>query len=146
MRIDLFLKLSRLCQRRTVAQELCDAGLVKLNGHPVKSAHSIKPGDIIVSLNEQKLATLDRRRASPHYPPQLAGVTAARRIPPRGPRIRRSPTLRSRRNARVCSSHSPPSAGRPDESGLLTRLATYRSVSALPTTASTDQSGYHTAQ
>jgi ribosomal 50S subunit-recycling heat shock protein len=47
MRIDLFLKLSRLCLRRTVAQELCDAGLVKLNGQPVKSAHSVKPGDVI---------------------------------------------------------------------------------------------------
>ena len=45
MRLDLFLKLSRLCPRRTLAQELCDAGLVLLNGRRAKSAHSVKAGD-----------------------------------------------------------------------------------------------------
>jgi len=47
MRLDLFLKLSRLCPRRTVAQQLCDAGLVLLNGHPAKSGHVVKPGDVL---------------------------------------------------------------------------------------------------
>jgi len=47
LRLDLFLKLSRLCPRRTIAQELCDAGLVLLNGRPVKSAHAVKVGDEI---------------------------------------------------------------------------------------------------
>jgi len=47
MRLDLFLKLSRLCLRRTLAQQLCDAGLVELNGRPAKSAHSVKAGDVI---------------------------------------------------------------------------------------------------
>ena len=47
MRIDLFLKVSRLCPRRTLAQELCDAGFVLLNGRPTKSAHTIKAGDEI---------------------------------------------------------------------------------------------------
>jgi ribosomal 50S subunit-recycling heat shock protein len=47
LRLDLFLKLSRLCPRRTIAQELCDAGLVLLNGRPVKSAHAVKAGDEI---------------------------------------------------------------------------------------------------
>ena len=47
MRLDLFLKVSRLCPRRTLAQELCDAGFVLLNGRPVKSAHTIKAGDEI---------------------------------------------------------------------------------------------------
>ena len=47
MRLDLFLKSSRLCQRRTVAQKLCDAGLVKVNAKPAKSAHTVKPGDEI---------------------------------------------------------------------------------------------------
>ena len=47
MRLDLFLKLSRLCPRRTIAQELCDAGLVLLNGRPAKSAHAVKAGDEI---------------------------------------------------------------------------------------------------
>jgi len=45
MRLDLFLKASRLCTRRSVAQQLCDAGLVLLNGTPVKSAHIVRVGD-----------------------------------------------------------------------------------------------------
>lgn len=47
MRLDLFLKLSRLCPRRTLSQKLCDAGLVLVNGRPAKSAHAVKPGDVI---------------------------------------------------------------------------------------------------
>lgn len=47
MRLDLFLKLSRVCPRRPIAQKLCDAGLVLLNGRPVKPAHPVKAGDII---------------------------------------------------------------------------------------------------
>jgi ribosomal 50S subunit-recycling heat shock protein len=47
MRLDLFLKLSRLCPRRTLAQKLCDAGLVLLNGQTAKSAHAVKAGDQI---------------------------------------------------------------------------------------------------
>jgi ribosomal 50S subunit-recycling heat shock protein len=47
MRLDLFLKVSRLCPRRTLAQELCDAGFVFLNERPAKSAHAVKAGDEI---------------------------------------------------------------------------------------------------
>ena len=47
MRIDLFLNASRLCPRRTVAQQLCDAGFVLINGRPAKSAHPVKIGDEI---------------------------------------------------------------------------------------------------
>lgn len=58
MRLDLFLKVSRLCPRRTVAQKLCDAGIVLLNGRPVKSAHEVKPEDEIVirKANEEIVA------------------------------------------------------------------------------------------
>jgi ribosomal 50S subunit-recycling heat shock protein len=45
MRLDLFLKASRLVLRRTVAQELCDAGAVFVNGLKAKSAREIKVGD-----------------------------------------------------------------------------------------------------
>ena len=45
MRLDLFLKVSRLCPRRSVAQKLCDAGQVFLNGTQVKPAHMVKAGD-----------------------------------------------------------------------------------------------------
>jgi ribosomal 50S subunit-recycling heat shock protein len=47
MRLDLFLKLSRLCPRRTIAQKLCDAGFVLLNRRPAKSAHVVKLNDEI---------------------------------------------------------------------------------------------------
>jgi ribosomal 50S subunit-recycling heat shock protein len=48
MRLDLFLKLSRLCPRRSVAQQLCDAGFVLLNGRPAKPAHAVKSNDEII--------------------------------------------------------------------------------------------------
>jgi ribosomal 50S subunit-recycling heat shock protein len=47
LRLDLFLKLSRLCPRRTVAQKLCDAGFVFVNDREAKSAHNVKVGDRI---------------------------------------------------------------------------------------------------
>ena len=45
MRLDLFLKASRLSPGRTLAQKLCDAGLVSINHQPAKSAHAVKSGD-----------------------------------------------------------------------------------------------------
>lgn len=47
MRLDLFLKTSRLIIRRSVAQELCDARLVSVNGQPAKSSKEVKAGDEI---------------------------------------------------------------------------------------------------
>lgn len=47
MRLDLFLKTSRLILRRTLAQEFCDAGLIKVNGTAAKSSREIKPNDEI---------------------------------------------------------------------------------------------------
>ncbi len=47
MRLDLFLKTSRLVPRRSVAQELCDAGLVQVNGTVAKSSKEIKAADEI---------------------------------------------------------------------------------------------------
>ena len=47
MRLDLFLKASRLIVRRSLAQKFCDAGLVKVNGAAAKSSREIKPNDEI---------------------------------------------------------------------------------------------------
>ena len=47
MRLDLFLKASRLIVRRTLAQEFCDAGLVKVNNLTAKSSREIKANDEI---------------------------------------------------------------------------------------------------
>ncbi|MBQ9031077.1 MAG: RNA-binding S4 domain-containing protein [Parasporobacterium sp.] len=47
MRIDKYLKVSRLIKRRTVANDACDAGRVSVNGKPVKASYDVKVGDII---------------------------------------------------------------------------------------------------
>ncbi len=47
MRLDKFLKVSRLIKRRTVANEACDAGRVSVNGKVAKASQEIKAGDII---------------------------------------------------------------------------------------------------
>lgn len=47
MRIDKYLKLSRIIKRRTIAQEACDSGRVVVNGKVAKSSTDIKVGDVI---------------------------------------------------------------------------------------------------
>ena len=47
MRLDKFLKLSRLIKRRTVANEACDAGRISLNGKVARASAEVKAGDII---------------------------------------------------------------------------------------------------
>lgn len=47
MRLDKFLKVSRLIKRRTVANEACDAGRVLINGKTAKASQTVKEGDII---------------------------------------------------------------------------------------------------
>lgn len=47
MRLDKFLKVSRLIKRRTVANEACDAGRVLINGTVAKASTKVKKGDII---------------------------------------------------------------------------------------------------
>ena len=47
MRIDKFLKVSRLIKRRTVSNEACDAGRVSVGGKPVRASYDVKVGDVI---------------------------------------------------------------------------------------------------
>lgn len=47
MRLDKYLKVSRLIKRRTVANEACDAGRVMLNDKVARASANVKPGDII---------------------------------------------------------------------------------------------------
>lgn len=47
MRLDKYLKVSRIIKRRTVANEACDAGRVTVNGKTAKAGLDIKPGDVI---------------------------------------------------------------------------------------------------
>jgi ribosomal 50S subunit-recycling heat shock protein len=54
MRLDKFLKVSRLIKRRTVANEACDAGRVSINGNPAKASTNVKVGDEIEIMFGQK--------------------------------------------------------------------------------------------
>ncbi|HHZ04692.1 RNA-binding S4 domain-containing protein [Acetomicrobium hydrogeniformans] len=47
MRIDKYLKISHIVKRRSVAQEMIAAGVVRLNGRPVKASSMVKVGDIV---------------------------------------------------------------------------------------------------
>ena len=87
MRLDLFLKLSRLCPRRTVAQKLCDAGIVLLNGQPAKSAHDVKAGDEIAirKANETIVARVlsvpDSRNVSRRDANSLIEIVSKKAVP-----------------------------------------------------------------
>lgn len=45
MRLDKYLKVSRLIKRRTIANEACDAGKILINGIPAKASYNVKAGD-----------------------------------------------------------------------------------------------------
>ena len=47
MRLDKYLKVSRLIKRRTVANEACDAGKVLVNGKPARASYDVKQGDVL---------------------------------------------------------------------------------------------------
>ena len=47
MRLDKYLKITRLIKRRTVANEACDAGRVTVNGRTARASYDVKAGDII---------------------------------------------------------------------------------------------------
>lgn len=47
MRLDKYLKVSRIIKRRTVANEACDAGRVTINGRPAKASADVKEGDVL---------------------------------------------------------------------------------------------------
>ena len=57
MRLDKFLKVSRLIKRRTVANEACDNARVTVNGRPAKASCDVKPGDVLlIAFGQRTLA------------------------------------------------------------------------------------------
>ena len=57
MRLDKFLKVSRLIKRRTVANEACDNGRINVNGRVVKASYDVKVGDRIeISMGARTVA------------------------------------------------------------------------------------------
>ena len=59
MRIDKYLKVSRLIKRRTIANEACTAGRVLVNGKPVKASADVSVGDVIEILFGTKSVKVD---------------------------------------------------------------------------------------
>lgn len=47
MRLDKYLKTTRLIKRRTIANEACDAGRISVNGRPQRASYEVKEGDIV---------------------------------------------------------------------------------------------------
>ena len=47
MRLDKYLKITRLIKRRTIANEACDAGRISVNGKPQRASYDVKEGDVI---------------------------------------------------------------------------------------------------
>ena len=98
MRLDKYLKISRLIKRRTVANEACDNGRVTLNGRIARASAEVKPGDIIgisfgnrqtrvevlaVQENVRKEAAQDLFRYLLQTGPQRAPQTVPLRVPRR---------------------------------------------------------------
>ena len=55
MRLDKYLKVSRLIKRRTVANEACDAEKVSVNGKPARASYDVKEGDIIEAFTMEEI-------------------------------------------------------------------------------------------
>ncbi len=75
MRLDLFLKYSRLVPRRTVAQEISDAGAVTVNGKTGKPGRSVSVGDTIV-IRYRGRQTTARVLLTPERPPSKADASS----------------------------------------------------------------------
>jgi ribosomal 50S subunit-recycling heat shock protein len=71
MRLDIYLKLSRLVPRRTLAQQMCEAGAVRVNGAQAKSARDVHVGDELAIRQRGRITTV-RVLDIPEKPPSKA--------------------------------------------------------------------------
>ena len=66
MRIDKFLKVSRIIKRRTLANDACDAGRISVNGNVVKASYDVKVGDVIELRFGEKISKFEVLRIAEH--------------------------------------------------------------------------------
>ncbi len=59
MRLDKWLKVSRIIKRRTVANEACDNGRISVGGRPVKASYDVKVGDVLEMKFGEKLIRVE---------------------------------------------------------------------------------------
>jgi ribosomal 50S subunit-recycling heat shock protein len=82
MRLDLFLKTSRLIARRSLAQKFCDANLVKINDSAAKSSREVKTGDKIEIKKGNRLTRVrvvqipDKKQIAKHEAANLYEILA----------------------------------------------------------------------
>ncbi len=87
MRLDVFLKVSRLIPRRTLAQEFCEKGLISVNGQPAKSAKEVNPDDEIEIRRRGSVTTVritatpERKQLSKSGAQEIFEVVATRQLP-----------------------------------------------------------------
>ena len=72
MRLDKFLKVSRIIKRRTVANEVCDAGHVVVGGRVVKASYDVKEGDILEIQFGEKITKYKVLNVTEHATKQTA--------------------------------------------------------------------------
>jgi ribosomal 50S subunit-recycling heat shock protein len=72
MRLDKFLKVSRIIKRRTLAKEVCDGGRVSINDQVAKAGSEVKVGDIISIRFGQKLVTAKVERIAENVSKDMA--------------------------------------------------------------------------
>ena len=66
MRLDKYLKVSRIIKRRTVANEACDKEHVSVNGRTAKASYDVKPGDVIEIRFGQRLLRVEVLEVNEH--------------------------------------------------------------------------------
>lgn len=72
MRLDKFLKVSRIIKRRTIANEVCDAGHVSVSGRTVKASYDVKEGDILEIQFGEKITKYKVLNVTEHATKQTA--------------------------------------------------------------------------
>ncbi|MFZ5898273.1 MAG: RNA-binding S4 domain-containing protein [Bacillota bacterium] len=72
MRLDKFLKVSRLIKRRTLAKEVCDEGLITVNGRAAKASTVVKQGDVISLRLGSRRITVEVLEVADNVPAKLA--------------------------------------------------------------------------
>lgn len=86
MRLDLFLKASRLVLRRALAQDLCEANRVKINGQTAKASKEVKIGDELEIKRANRLLTVrileipKSKQVSRHEAPNLYDVLSEKTL------------------------------------------------------------------
>ena len=73
MRLDLFLKWSRIVLRRTLAKAMCDAGRVSINGNESRAAHEVRVGDTVQVQLPRRRVTVRVRSIPSHAPGKEGG-------------------------------------------------------------------------